>query len=141
MDYNSLDRFIEAQEVSYSDALDEVKNGRKRTHWMWYIFPQIRGLGMSPMAHKFGIEGIGEAKEYLAHPVLSKRLLEICQVLLSLDNKNAYEIFGDIDAIKLRSSMTLFALASDDGSVFQKVLEEYFAGEMDELTLNLVNRG
>lgn len=138
MEINSLDRFVMAQEDMYLVALGEVKNGFKRSHWMWYIFPQIRGLGMSPMAHKYGIDGIEEARAYLAHPVLSKRLIEICYALLELERNNPIAIFGEIDAMKLRSSMTLFAIVSGEDSVYYKVLERYYDGKMDERTLSLV---
>ncbi len=138
MDINSLDRFIEAQEHTYATALDEIKRGKKRSHWMWYIFPQLRGLGMSSMAYAYGIADLAEARAYLAHPVLSARIIEICKALLAHENKNPKDIFGHTDALKLRSSMTLFALVSEDGSVFHKVLERFYDGEMDDMTLELV---
>ena len=140
MDINSLERFIEAQERTYQVALSEVYNGKKRTHWMWYIFPQLRGLGRSSMAHIYGISGLEEAIAYLEHPWLSGRLYEICVALLHHKDKSAYEIFGDIDAMKLKSSMTLFALTSEDYTIFDQVLEQFFDGEMDEVTVNLINK-
>ena len=140
MDINSLDRFIDAQERMYAVALEEIRNGEKRSHWMWYIFPQLRGLGMSSMAHTYGIAGLEEAKAYLAHPVLSARLIEISEALFTLEKKNPEEIFGYIDAMKLRSSMTLFSLVSEEGSVFHKVLQRYYNGEPDGMTLSLVNK-
>ena len=109
MDINSLDRFLEAQERMYPVALKEIQNGEKESHWMWYIFPQLRGLGRSQMAYSYGINGIEEAKAYLAHPVLSARLIEICEALLEHKGEDIEDILGDIDAMKLRSSMTLFA--------------------------------
>ncbi len=136
---NSLDRFLAAQEKTYETALAEIKRGEKRTHWMWYIFPQLRGLGMSRMSYAYGISGIEEAKAYLAHPVLSERLLEICGALLEHKNKSAYDIFGEIDEMKLKSSMTLFALISEDGSVFHQILDAFYGGGMDNATLNLLN--
>ena len=139
MDINSLERFIEAQKHSYLVALKEIKNGKKRSHWMWYIFPQLRRLGMSSMAHIYGISGIEEAKAYLEHPVLSGRLYELCGALLQHKDKTAYEIFGDIDEMKLKSSMTLFALTSEDYTIFDQVLAQFFNGEMDELTVRLIN--
>ena len=140
MDTNSLDRFIEAQERMYAIALEEIKNGEKKSHWMWYIFPQIRGLGMSSMAHIYGIDGLDEAKAYLAHPTLSARLVEISEALLKHKKKKPEDIFGYTDAMKLRSSMTLFALVSEDDSVFHHVLQEFYNGEMDNLTIKLAKK-
>ena len=140
MDINSLERFVEAQERTYQVALSEIYNGKKRTHWMWYIFPQLRGLGRSSMAHIYGISGLEEAQAYLEHPWLSGRLYELCVALLHHKDKSAYEIFGDIDAMKLKSSMTLFALTSEDYTIFDQVLEQFFDGEMDEVTVNLINK-
>ena len=138
MDINSLDRFIESQERMYAVALGEIKDGKKRSHWMWYIFPQLRGLGMSSIAHAYGIAGLEEARAYLTHPILSARLFEISEALLEQKNKKPEEIFAYVDAMKLRSSMTLFALISDDGSVFHKVLACFYEGQMDERTLELI---
>jgi uncharacterized protein (DUF1810 family) len=140
MDINSLERFVEAQEKMYSRAIEEIQNGKKRSHWMWYIFPQLRGLGRSSMAHVYGISGLEEAIAYLKHPWLSGRLYELCVALLHHKDKSAYEIFGDIDAMKLKSSMTLFALTSEDYTIFDQVLEQFFDGEMDEVTVNLINK-
>ena len=139
MDINSLDRFVKAQTNTYEVAMNEIKNGKKRTHWMWYMFPQLRGLGTSSMAHLYGISGLGEAKAYLVHPVLSGRLYELCGELLKHKDKTALEIFGDIDEMKLKSSMTLFALTSEDYTIFDEVLEKFFDGKMDEITVNLIN--
>lgn len=138
MDINSLDRFIEAQEKTYQLALAEIKNGRKCSHWMWYIFPQLRGLGVSHNSYVYGISGIDEAKEYLSHPVLSARLIEISELLLTHSEKSARYIFGEIDEMKLRSSMTLFAYVSEEGSVFHRVLETFFDGKRDGETLMLL---
>lgn len=138
MDINSLDRFIDAQERMYSIALKEIKNGKKRSHWMWYIFPQLRGLGMSSTAHIYGISGLEEAKAYLDHPVLSVRLYELCAALLQHKDKNAYDIFGDVDGMKLKSSMTLFSLVSERGSAFHQVLDCFFNGQTDEATIELL---
>ena len=140
MDINSLDRFVKVQEKMYPIAMKEIKEGKKRSHWMWYIFPQLRGLGRSSMAHTYGISGLEEAQAYLEHPWLSGRLYELCVALLHHKDKSAYEIFGSIDAIKLKSSMTLFALASEEYSFFDQVLECFFDGEMDEVTVNLINK-
>lgn len=139
MDTNSLDRFLEAQERMYETALKEIKNGEKESHWMWYIFPQLRGLGKSRMAYAYGINGLEEAKAYLAHPVLSTRLIEISEALLKHKNQDIENILGDIDAMKLRSSMTLFAIISYNDSVFHQILDCFYNGEMDELTKRLID--
>lgn len=139
MDINSLDRFLEAQERMYETALKEIKNGEKESHWMWYIFPQLRGLGKSRMAYAYGINGLEEAKAYLAHPVLSTRLIEISEALLKHKNQDIENILGDIDAMKLRSSMTLFAIISYNDSVFHQILDCFYNGEMDELTKRLID--
>jgi uncharacterized protein (DUF1810 family) len=139
MDINALERFVKAQTNTYEVAMNEIKNGKKRTHWMWYIFPQLRGLGRSSMAHIYGISGLEEAVAYLEHPWLSGRLYELCVALLHHKDKSAYEIFGDIDAMKLKSSMTLFALTSEDYTIFDEVLDAFFEGHMDETTVKLIN--
>jgi uncharacterized protein (DUF1810 family) len=139
MDINSLERFVAVQEKMYPIVMKEIQNGQKETHWMWYIFPQLRGLGMSSMAHIYGLSGLEEAKAYLEHPWLSGRLQELCVALLHHKDKSAYEIFGDLDEMKLKSSMTLFALTSEDYTIFDQVLEQFFNGEMDELTVRLIN--
>ena len=139
MDINSLDRFVQAQTLMYSTTLKEIQNGKKHSHWMWYMFPQLRGLGTSTMAHLYGISGLKEAEAYLAHPVLSERLYELCGELLKHKDKTALEIFGDIDEMKLKSSMTLFALTSEDYTIFDEILENFFDGEMDEVTVKLIN--
>ncbi len=138
MDISSLERFINAQEHTYATALKEIKNGKKRTHWMWYIFPQLRGLGESEMSYVYGINGLEEAKAYLEHPILSTRLIEISEALLEHKDKYVYEILGDIDDMKLHSSMTLFAHISNNDSVFHKVLDSFYDGEMDKVTLDLL---
>ena len=140
MDINCLDRFIQAQEIAYPIALQEIKNGKKTSHWMWYMFPQLRGLGRSSMAHTYGIEGLNEAKAYLAHPVLSGRLYELCETLLLHRDKRVEAIFGDVDSMKLRSSMTLFALVSIEGSLFYQVLDCFFEGKPDKETLRLAGQ-
>lgn len=139
MDVNSLDRFLEAQDKLYETAFSEIKKGSKRSHWMWFIFPQLRGLGSSKMSYIFGVNGIEEAKEYLNHPVLSARLIEITEALLTHKGKDIYDIMGDIDDMKLKSCMTLFALISEEGSVFHQVLESFYDGEMDYKTVKLLN--
>ena len=140
MDINSLFRFLEAQESTYATALKEIKNGEKESHWIWYIFPQLRGLGYSPKAYTYGINGLEEAKAYLEHPVLSARLIEITEALLTHRGKDIEDIMGDIDALKLRSSMTLFALISEADSVFHQVLEVFYDSKMDEMTLGLLGK-
>ena len=139
MDFNSLDRFVQAQTLMYPSVLKQIQSGKKTSHWMWFMFPQLRGLGTSTMAHTYGISGLGEAKAYLAHPVLSGRLYELCCELLKHKDKTALEIFGDIDEMKLKSSMTLFALTSEDYTIFDEVLKCFFSSEMDEVTVKLIN--
>ena len=129
-----LDRFIKAQEDAYLIALNEIKNGKKQSHWMWYIFPQIKGLGMSEISRYYGIDDEDEAKEYLDNDILGFRLREITLELLKLDIDNPVDIFGVIDAMKLKSSMTLFDYVSDD-KIFSKVLTKYYNGEVDDKTI------
>ena len=133
----ALNRFLQAQEFVYENALREIKSGRKHTHWIWFIFPQLQGLGTSEMACLYGINGLEEAREYLAHPILSDRLTQICEALLTHKGENACDILGDIDAMKVRSSMTLFALISEEGSVFHQVLDCFYGSQPDMLTLKL----
>ncbi len=133
-----LKRFLNKQEFIYDTALEELKRGKKESHWMWYIFPQLRGLGESDTSFIYGIISIKEAKEYLSNPELRARLDECCKALLLHKDKTAVDILGDIDAMKLQSSMTLFALVSDDGSVFHQVLNQFFDGELDKETQSLL---
>lgn len=133
-----LTRFIEAQEMDYSRALSEIKRGKKTSHWIWYIFPQLTGLGRSSMCQYYGIRDLEEAKAYLADPVLRSRLVEICEVLLSLDTNDAREVMGEIDSRKLQSSMTLFDEATESLDVFQKVLNKYYNGKRDNRTLKML---
>jgi len=134
----SLSRFVEAQEPTYEAALAELQAGRKRSHWMWFVFPQLRGLGPSPMAQRYGVTSLTEAEEYVEHALLGPRLLECTRAILSIPDRTATEILGGIDALKLRSSMTLFAVAAPQEPLFQEVLDRYYDGERDELTLNLL---
>ena len=136
-----LERFKKAQTQDYGNALREIRNGRKKSHWMWYVFPQVRGLGHSSMADYYGISGIDEAKAYLADLVLGPRLAEISEALMELEEKDAAKIFGFPDVLKLRSCMTLFAAVSGENSVFQKVLDAYYQGEKDERTIALLKHG
>ena len=133
-----LSRFVEAQKDDFTIALNEIKSGRKISHWMWYIFPQIAGLGKSSTSIYFSIKNIQEAEAYLMHPILGIRLVEISTALLKLATQNPIQIFGNIDAMKLQSSMTLFALLNPTNPVFQQVLDKYFAGKMDEETKYLL---
>ncbi len=139
MEFN-LERFQRAQTYDYGTALREIRNGRKESHWMWYVFPQMKGLGHSSMADYYGISGTEEARAYLADPVLGPHLMEISEALMDLEDKNAAAIFGFPDVLKLRSSMTLFAAVSEENSVFQRVLDAYYHGEKDERTLELLRQ-
>ncbi|MGI8889879.1 MAG: DUF1810 domain-containing protein [Chthoniobacterales bacterium] len=131
----NLERFVEAQERVYAQALSELKSGRKRSHWMWFVFPQVAGLGSSAMSQRYAISDAEEARAYLDHPVLGSRLRECCETLLWLEGRSAVEIFGATDELKLRSSATLFASVVPNGQVFQQVLDRYFEGEADEKTI------
>ena len=133
-----LDRFLDAQRDDYAAALAEVRRGRKTSHWMWYIFPQIAGLGQSSTARYYSIRDLEEAREYYAHPVLGQRLREISGVLLELRGSDPVAVFGGIDSMKLKSSMTLFAVAAPDDPLFQQVLDKYYGGEQDVLTLRIL---
>jgi uncharacterized protein (DUF1810 family) len=134
-----LQRFVDAQERDYARALAELRRGRKESHWMWYIFPPIEGLGRSATARRYAIAGADEAAAYLAHPVLGERLRECCRTLLSLEKSSADAILGQVDALKLRSCMTLFGTVSEE-PVFQQVLDRYYGGQPDEVTLALLAR-
>ena len=133
-----LDRFLDAQRDDYAAALAEVRRGRKTSHWMWYIFPQIAGLGQSSTARYYSIRDLEEAREYYAHPVLGQRLREISGVLLDLRGSDPVAVFGGIDSMKLKSSMTLFAVAAPDDPLFRQVLDKYYGGEQDALTLRIL---
>jgi uncharacterized protein (DUF1810 family) len=132
-----LNRFLSAQEGIYERALAELKGGQKRTHWMWFIFPQIDGLGHSPTAKRYSIKSIEEAREYLNHPVLGKRLLECAEAVVALNGGSLSEIFGYPDDLKFKSSMTLFEKVAGSGSVFSLALDRYCRGERDAKTLGL----
>ena len=133
-----LDRFLDAQRGDYAAALAEVRRGRKTSHWMWYIFPQIAGLGQSSTARYYSIRDLEEAREYYAHPVLGQRLREISGALLELRGSDPVAVFGGIDSMKLKSSMTLFAVTAPDDPLFQQVLDKYYGGEQDALTLRIL---
>ncbi|WP_433604083.1 DUF1810 domain-containing protein [Dactylosporangium sp. CA-139114] len=130
-----LSRFVDAQEHAYDHAIGELKDGNKRSHWMWFIFPQIQGLGRSSMAQRYAITSLDEARAYLQHPILGPRLLECADALLGDGEHTAVGIFGEIDAMKLRSSMTLFAHADPAESRFARVLDRYFSGAEDAETV------
>jgi uncharacterized protein (DUF1810 family) len=130
----SLERFVRAQEGVYPRALAELKAGKKQSHWMWFIFPQIAGLGHSAMAQMYAIQSLKEAHAYLAHPLLGPRLRECCQAVMAVEGKSAHDIFGSPDDLKFRSSLTLFDLASPN-DIFSAALDKYFSGDADPLTL------
>ncbi len=140
-----LERFVEAQRGTYEQACAELRRGRKNGHWIWFIFPQIAGLGMSAMSQRYAVGSLEEARAYLAHPLLGPRLREICEIVLGIEGRTVEEIFGWPDDRKLRSSMTLFAAASaamgellNEDIVFVEVINKYFGGELDERTLELL---
>ncbi|MBO5496952.1 MAG: DUF1810 domain-containing protein [Oscillospiraceae bacterium] len=135
-----LDKFVSAQARDYDAALAEIRSGRKRSHWMWYIFPQLQGLGFSPTAQYYGIRDLEQAKDYMAHPVLGPRLVEISEALLGLDSSNPSAVMGYPDDLKLCSCMTLFELAVPEEPVFGRVLEKFYGGRRDRMTLNLLGR-
>jgi len=135
-----LKRFLDAQQRDYELAFAEVRAGRKRSHWMWYIFPQVKGLGFSSTSKYYGINGLKEADAYLRHPVLGQRLINVCLALLDLNVNDANLVFGGPDDLKLKSSMTLFAAVPGSNIVFQQVLDKFFQGKADPHTLTLLNR-
>jgi len=135
-----LDRYLAAQERTFANALAEVRSGHKRSHWMWFIFPQLRGLGFSEMSVHYAISGLTEARAYLGHPVLGPRLVKCCEAVLLNVNRTAGEIFGTPDDMKLRSCATLFATVSEEGSVFHRIIEQFFDGRPDDRTLELLGR-
>ena len=133
-----LERFVRAQQHDYARAVAELKGGRKRSHWMWYIFPQFRGLGFSSMSQRYAIGSIDEAKAFLRHPVLGPRLTECANALLAIADRSATDILGSPDDLKLRSSATLFAHVSPPASEFERLLQLYWQGEPDQSTLELL---
>ncbi len=136
-----LDRFVKAQEGVYAEALHEIRQGRKRSHWMWFVFPQIEGLGMSATSRRYAIHDLEEATEYLAHPLLGPRLGACAEAALAVEGRSAREIFGMPDDMKLRSCATLFAQVTEPDSVFHRLLDRFFAGEPDPRTLELLGIG
>lgn len=138
---NDLNRFLEAQESSFDQALHEIQAGQKDGHWMWYIFPQIKGLGFSKMSKYYAINNLEEAKNYLDHPILGARLKQITFTLLEIEENNAHKIFGSPDDLKLKSCMTLFSIVDQSNDrLFQKALDKFFHGQPDELTLSLIDK-
>lgn len=137
---NRMQRFIDAQSGDYETAIAEIKNGRKRSHWMWYILPQIQGLGFSETSRYYAIKDINEAADFLQHSLLGQRLVQICNQLLQLSSSNATAIFGSPDDMKLRSSMTLFSSVPGADPVFQKVLDKFFDGAKDSKTLQILRK-
>ena len=133
-----LTRFVRAQEGDYAQALAELEGGRKRSHWMWYVFPQFEGLGSSATSKRYAIKSIAEARAYLAHPILAPRLLECAEAVVRVEGRSATEIFGSPDDLKLKSCATLFAPLLPPGSVFDRLLAKYYGGERDGRTLQLV---
>jgi len=134
-----LNRFVQAQAADYEQALSEIRGGRKRSHWMWYIFPQYQGLGFSSTSRRYAIKSLAEAEAYLSHPVLGPRLLECAEAAIGLEAESAFQVFGSPDDMKLQSSATLFACVSPPGSVFAQLLDKYFRGERDDNTLRLLS--
>ena len=134
----SLERYVKAQAPVYAQALAELKRGSKQSHWMWYVFPQVAGLGHSAMSHTYAIQSLEEARDYLAHPVLGARLRECCRIVMALDGKTAHEIFRSPDDLKFRSCLTLFARAAPDEPLFDDLLVKYFGGQEDPATLELL---
>ena len=134
-----LQIFVQAQEDIYEQALAELKNGSKESHWMWFVFPQIAGLGNSEMARKYAIPNLADAKAYLSHDLLGSRLRECTEAVLAVEGRTAHEILGSPDDMKLKSCMTLFELADGPGSVFSSILEKYFEGQRDERSLTILN--
>ena len=139
-----LDRFVEAQTSAYDTAIGELRAGRKRSHWIWFILPQLRGLGMSQMSARYGLQSLAEASAYLAHPILGPRIRECVHTLNALPGNDAVAVLGEIDALKLRSCLTVFAEASrearQDESLFQQGIDKYFRGQPDAATLSLLGR-
>lgn len=137
---SDLQRFTEAQKLDFDLALEEIRSGRKRSHWMWYIFPQIRGLGFSSMSAYYGIQDLKEAEDFLKDPYLGGNLRTICQALLELDTDDPHQVLGSPDDLKLLSSMTLFEAAEGKGGIFTKVMEKYYGGRRDQKTIELLGK-
>lgn len=139
-DVYDLNRFVQAQEADYERALSEIRSGQKRSHWMWYIFPQFDGLGLSLTSKRYSIKSVAEAKAYLNHPILGPRLIECTEAVLNVEGRSAHEIFGSPDYMKLKSCATLFAYVSPAKSVFDRLLDRFFQGKRDDKTLSLLQQ-
>lgn len=137
-DIYDLNRFVTAQQSIYAQVVKELQNGKKVSHWMWFMFPQLQGLGYSSMAQKYAITSLDEAAAYLAHPILGQRLIELCEILFGLEGKSAHAIFGSPDDMKLHSSLTLFSLVPNSPPIFSQLLDKYFDGKLDKNTENLL---
>jgi len=135
---DDLSRFVAAQRDVYARALGEIRAGRKRSHWMWFVFPQLAGLGLSATSRRYAIRDLAEARAYLEHPILGKRLVECGEAALGVEGRSAFEVFGSPDDMKLRSCATLFSRVSPPGSVFHRLLDKYFGGEPDDRTMSLL---
>jgi uncharacterized protein (DUF1810 family) len=138
---DELERFVEAQEPIYPSVVEELRQGVKSGHWMWFVFPQVAGLGRSPMSERYAIRSLEEARAYVAHPVLGARLRECARLVVAIPDRSAEEVFGPIDARKLRSSMTLFRLADPDEPVFPEILDRWFGGVTDPATEAILDAG
>jgi uncharacterized protein (DUF1810 family) len=136
----NLQRFVDAQESVYAEVLAELKAGRKRTHWIWFVFPQLAGLGSSPMARQYAVSSMPEARAYLAHPILGRRLIECVQAMLQHSQLSPRLVLGEIDAVKWRSCLTLFEAVDPGGRVFDAALDQFYAGQRDEATMRLLNQ-
>lgn len=139
-DAPNLQRFLDAQEQVFNNVLNELKRGRKSGHWIWFIFPQLKGLGRSSMSEFYGISSLDEARAYLHHPVLGTRLIQCAELVMAVQGSDAEDIFGEVDAMKFRSCMTLFAQAAPENRVFTSALEKYFGGEPDGVTLSSLQK-
>jgi len=136
---NELERFVHAQDPAWEHVVEELEEGAKQTHWMWFVFPQLRGLGRSDLARRFGIASLAEAEAYMAHPLLGPRLRQCCEILEGLQGRTALAIFGAVDELKLRSCLTLFERAAPHEPVFTHLLEKYFGSQRDAATLALMD--
>jgi uncharacterized protein (DUF1810 family) len=140
MDGYNLERFVEAQEPVYDSVLQELRAGQKRSHWMWYVFPQVRGLGVTAMSQRYAIGSLEEAAAYFEHPILGLRLRECTRLVMDVEGRSAEQIFGHPDNLKFRSCMTLFERSATDNAIFRNALLKYFGGQPDQLTLDLLKQ-
>jgi uncharacterized protein (DUF1810 family) len=140
MDSYNLERFVEAQEPVYDSVLQELRAGQKRSHWMWYVFPQVRGLGVTSMSQRYAIGSLEEAAAYSEHPILGLRLRECTRLVMDVEGRSAEQIFGHPDNLKFRSCMTLFERSATDNAIFRDALLKYFGGQPDQLTLDILKQ-